>query len=395
MKNIVLYISFLLLTMAGCRKPDMSVTLAPGTVAVSTTANYLKNNFDFSLFAAALAKSGMEDSLNNKDVLYTVFAVSNNGFRTINILSASQLDKWGQDSLKHFIKTHLLPGRINYQDFPNSLDTKYKNINGDDLFISRFQNSIAVNGVKIKANMSLNGGSGSYGISLLNGLVYPVDAPVKASSVNIQQFLTDRGDMNIFITALKKYGLWDEMKAVAPITVLAVPDSVFLRYGITADSINAIDTNIYKKVLIDCYIVRTNRVFQSDLYSFVNLANAPLIPATFPPEFIVSTSDPNLALCMRGYYFDMYPFGCFVFDISKQVSMKDEYGSTFWFYQILGPNATNYPVDNEPASGYQVPYIGESKKAGSLNGTYLNYSLSNGAIHLLADLLLTPDDVKK
>jgi len=98
---------------------------------------------------------------------------------------------------------------------------------------------------------------------------------------------------------------------------------------------------------------------------------------------------------MRGYYLSDYPFGCFVFDLSKEVTMPDGSGTSFWFYQILGPYATNYPEDGDPMSGYQVPYIGESNKSGSLKGTYINYTLNNGVVHLLSGLLLTPDDVKR
>lgn len=394
MKSNILFTTCLFLALAGCQKPDMTVKVAPGTAAVSTTANYLNNNFDFSIFAAALAKTGLSDSLNSLNKVYTVFAVTNAGFKAMNIYTAVELDKWSADSLRHFIKTHVIAGRIAWQDFPSALDTRYTNRNGDALFISVFQSNLAVNGVKVKANPVISGGSAGYGISLLNGIVYPVDAAIKASSANIQAFLSARPDMTIFVAALKKFRLWDAMMKEDPLTVLAVPDSVFLRYGITADWINAVDTNHYKKVFMDCYILRI-RVFQSDLYSFVDLTNDPLIPITFPPELLVHTTEPGLALCMRGYYFNDYPFGCFVYDLSKLVSMPDESGGLFWFYQILGPNATNYPKDGDPMSGYQVPYVGESNKAGSLKGTYLNYTLNNGVVHLLSGLLLTPDDVKR
>lgn len=394
MKSNILFVTCLFLALAGCQKPDMTVKVAPGTAAVSTTANYLNNNLDFSIFAAALAQTDLADSLNSQNGLYTVFAVTNAGFKAMNIYTVAELNKWSTDSLRHFIKTHLIAGRISYEDFPSALDTRYTNRNGDALFISLFESDLAVNGVRVKANPAISGGSTGYGISLLNGVVYPVDVPIKASSANIQDFLSARPDMTIFVAALKKFGLWDVMIKEDGLTVLAVPDSVFLRYGLTAAWINALDTNHYKKVFMDCYILRI-RVFQSDLYSFVDMVNAPRIPVTFPPELMISTTEPGLALCMRGYYHINYPFGCFVFDLSNEVAMPDGSGSSFWFYQILGPYATNYPNYGDPMSGYQVPYIGESNTSGSLKGTYINYTLNNGVVHLLSGLLLTPDDVKR
>ena len=396
MKNIYFLLSGLLFFSGSCRKPDMEVIQAPGTVAVSTTVNYLNNNFDFSLFAAAVARSGLGDSLAEKNVICTILAVTNKGFGAMNIRSSSDFNKWSTDSLKHFVRTHLLPGRIAYKDIPASLDTRYKNMNGVDVFVSIFNDSLAVNGVKVIASPSLNNTNDvSFGVSLINGIIYPLNAAIKASNDDIQSFLASRNDMTIFVTALKKFGLWESVKERSPITVLAVPDSVFLRYGMTAEWMNNIDTGLYKKAFIDCYVIGLNRIFQSDIFTMNNLANASEIPATYPPLVTLSTTNSDWVLCMLGYHLSDYNFGCFVFDRSKQVNMPNEYGSTYWYYQILGVNATNYPTDNNPASGYQIPYIGESNKSGNLQGTYVNYSFSNGVVHFLSGLLLTAEDAKR
>jgi uncharacterized surface protein with fasciclin (FAS1) repeats len=389
------------MALTGCSKPDMNVIPAPGTVAVSTTLNYLNNNFDFSLFAAAVDKSGLADSLASQQALYTVFAVSNNGFNKINVYKTTDFDAWGMDSLRIFIKMHMIPGRIDYTSIPRSLDTRYKNLNGDDLFVSVFETtstvSLTVNGVMVSPVSILNAPSGaapSYGISLLNGIVYPINASLKASAENIQNFLASKKDMTIFVAGLKKFGLWETVKEGTGITVLAPPDSVFLRYGITLDSIGKMDTLRYKKVFMDTYIVRLNRIFLSDIYSHVNRENVPEIPFKVYPMLTLDAGDPNLVLCMLGNKTNL-DFGCFVFDKSRLIIMPGDGGGTYWFYQILGPNAGNPPRWDDPLSGYHVQYLGESKTGGNIVGSCINYSLGNGALHLLNGLLLTPEDVKR
>jgi uncharacterized surface protein with fasciclin (FAS1) repeats len=379
----------------------MTVIPAPGTVAVSTTLNYLNNNFDFSLFAAAVAKSGLADSLTSQQALYTVFAVSNNGLNKTGVYNTTDFDAWGLDSLQRFIKTHLIPGRIAYTGIPRSLDTRYRNLNGEDLFVSVFETtstvSLTVNGVMVSPVSMLNAPSGTaptYGISLLNGIVYPMNTALKASPENIQSFLTSRKDMTIFVAGLKKFGLWETVKERTSITVLAPPDSVFLRYGITLDSIGKMDTIRYKKVFMDTYIIRLNRIFLSDIYSHVNRENVSEIPFKSYPMLTLNAGDPNLVLCLLGNRANL-DFGCFVFDRSRLVIMPGDGGGSYWFYQILGPNAGNPPRWDDPLSGYHEGYIVESKTGGNIMGAYINYSLGNGAVHLLNALLLTPEDVKR
>jgi uncharacterized surface protein with fasciclin (FAS1) repeats len=400
------YAFFILLYLAvltgSCSKPDMTVAPPPGAVAVSTINNYLNNNFEFSLFAAAVAKCGLADSLGRLDLLCTVFAVTNEGFAGMGIYEPSDLDKWKADSLQTFVNTHILQGRVLYNDIPRSLDTRFKNMNGDDLFVSFYKvtyngnyDNLAINGVNAIPNPSLDfNAPASFGVSLLNGMVYPVRTAIKTSRMDIQTYLASRGDMSIFIAGLKKFDQWERLKNESPITVMAPPDSVFLRYGITADSINRMNKAQFKTVFMDSYIITLNRIFQSDVFSNLNRANAPLIPNTFPPLLTIPTSDSNLVLTMLGN-FGPY-FGTFVFDRSREEYMPGEFGVTFWMYRILGSEAESRPVYGDDTRGYNVPYVGESKVAGlPLRGAYINYSLSNGVVHLLSGLLMLPEDAAK
>lgn len=402
-----LYILLFSLIAWGCKKPDMVVAPPPGTVVVSTIYNYLNNNFEFSLFATAVEKAGWTDSLGSQENFHTVFAITNQGFAGMGIYEPADFDKWTTDSLRKLIKAHLIPGRLLYDEIPRSLDTRYENLNGDDLWMSVFlggytsnpQYSLAVNGINVLPTPVLNAppaAQPSFGISLLNGMLYPMTTAIKSNNrVDIQTYLASRNDMSIFIAGMKKFDLWDRLKNESPITVLAPPDSVFLRYGITADSIGRMDKTRYKSVFMDCYIISLNKIFTSDIFTNLNRENIPEIPTTFPPLLTLPTSDPNLFICMLGNYGPFF-FGSFVFDVSDPKIMPNEYGGSYWFYQIVGSEASSYPVIDDPTKGYSVPYIGESKRvSGTLRGAYINHTLSNGVVHLVGGLLLMPEDARR
>src|SRR5262245_17316385 len=109
MKHLLYFLLCLLVLAGSCKKPDMVVLPPPGTVAANTINNYLNNNFDFSLFAAAVKKCGLNDSLGRQDVICTVFPITNQGFAGMGIYEPADFNKWPVDSLLQLIRIHILP----------------------------------------------------------------------------------------------------------------------------------------------------------------------------------------------------------------------------------------------------------------------------------------------
>ncbi|MFY0255217.1 fasciclin domain-containing protein [Chitinophaga sp. 30R24] len=363
---------FLCLTVA-CKKPDFEAQQT--SEEIGTVSDYLKNNFDFSLFAAALQKSGLLDSLNKATASYTIFAPVNAALNKDSIYQATDFDKWTTDSLRYFVRTHILPGRLFLNDIPLSSDNRYKNINGVELYLSRSSDTrtaLVVNGVNVQSTSSLSSTTVTYGITRLNGVIYPMPNTVKVLPYTIQDFLLSRGNLSHLVAGLKKFGLWDKLKGDGPFTVFAPLDSTFERYGITLDSINRMDVARYDPVVFGGYFLTPNHVFLLDILQ---------LP---PPTGVIYLAFPSPSPAYKTVI-GQQPFGTGMGVVTAQ-------SATTKVLVSVGPYADN-------AYGAQgTPFLQEAQAGlglNSFNGTYVNYTLSNGVLHLLSDLLVMPAKVAR
>src|SRR5688572_14954075 len=96
LKYIVCGILFCILN--ACEHPD--ITLQNPNDLLRPAAEFAHNNFQFSLFYAAIERAGLIDELNAKGPL-TVFAPADAAFHEMGIRNRSDLDRIGVDSLKY------------------------------------------------------------------------------------------------------------------------------------------------------------------------------------------------------------------------------------------------------------------------------------------------------
>ncbi|RFS19437.1 fasciclin domain-containing protein [Chitinophaga silvatica] len=371
------YCSWLLtavLMVVSCKKPDFEAEQQ--AMAAGTITDYLKNNFDFSLFVAAVNKAGLSDSLDKASSAFTVMAPTNSALNKDGILNAADFDKWPADSLQYFVRTHILPARVFYTDIPLSSDNRYTNLNGVRLYVSRsnaFNANLAVNGVSVQSQPSLSTSvAATFGASLLNGVVYPLPTTLKVLPVTVQQFLTARPTLSHLVAGLKKFGYWDQLGADGPYTVYAPMDSSFERRGITLDSINRMDLNIYDPVVFGGYFLKPNHLFVLDILQL-------------PPPSGINFLAFQLPAINYKLVMGQQPFGLGV-GVATAASTQTS---------TLVPVG---PYWNQPYGNQGTPFLGEVQTGLSLvnlKGAYINYTCSNGVVHLLSDILVMPDKVVK
>ncbi len=344
MKRNLCYIIILLLLcgIAGCKKPDyLAEQQAKSTLR--NAGDFIRNNFSFSLFAAAIEKAGLMDSLNNPAAAYTIVAPQDADFNTYHITRPADLDAWGTDSIRFFVKNHLVAGKLFNSDISTSMDNRFSNLNGLPLFFSKspVANSTAgfyINGIKVVQT----------DITLANGVIHVIDGLIKESNSTVQDFLASRPDMSNLVAGLKKFNLWDSLRTGNAITLFAPSNTSLSGAGLSADSIQLLDTAKYKPVLFACYALQQHHLFLNDL-NLLPAANIPL---------------------PGGYQLDMSN-GCAVLDAAGLV---------------LGPNGNRVvPVVNKPSDRY-TPFLGVTTN---------DYVFTNGIVHLLSGALVLPGDVKR
>ncbi|MBN9381318.1 MAG: fasciclin domain-containing protein [Chitinophagaceae bacterium] len=262
-RNIYLRIGWVVILslalMASCGKKEVVVDLTkqPQTDLL----RYIQNNFTFSCFYEALAKTGLDKMLAEKDSL-TVLVPDDDAFKRIGINSPEGIDKLNTDSLKKAISFYILPQTILYDEIPLAVDNEYKNLAGDILYFSKplpreypdERNKGHVNGAAFKFVDLKN----------KNGVVHVLDRTLKPPAPSVKAFLDTDTTYSYFVAALKKFGLYDQLDKEGPFTVMAVPNEAFRSLNISLDSIARLDTVQFKKYLFGVYVFYPNRLFFSD-----------------------------------------------------------------------------------------------------------------------------------
>lgn len=267
-----LLIWFVLSLFHSCEKPV--ILLNQPNEDVRSLGGFIGNNFDYSLFAAALEYTGLMDTLANSPGPFTVLAPNNNAFSELGISHASMFQGMDRDSLRLVLEYHILPYRLSSEDMPpDENDLRYVTMSGDSLYASRLGDVFVAGNSFASAQQTGNSAlnfSGAYALvndaEFSNGVMHTLIKVMKPfPRIRVQQWLEDRAQYGIFVAGLKKFGLWDELAGEGPFTIFAVQDDVFTQWGITEESIAAMDVSQYIAArLFGSYIMYDRHYFISD-----------------------------------------------------------------------------------------------------------------------------------
>jgi uncharacterized surface protein with fasciclin (FAS1) repeats len=246
----------LVLTVLSCKHED--IRLQNPNEVLRPAAEFIHNNFNFSLFYAAIERAGLVEELNSRGP-YTIFAPADNAFRAIGIRKPQDFNRLSPDSLKKIIRLHVIPRKLSISDVSiETVDNRYVNLAGQELSVSR----------KLNTAINLNGATTrSAEITVNNGIFYEIDKVLNFEDLPVRSWLEKKGNYSILIAGLKHFGLWELLLDNKQWTIMAPADSLFEQQGITQASISQMDRNLYGKRLFAAYIFPA-RFFYSDLFFF-------------------------------------------------------------------------------------------------------------------------------
>lgn len=330
----------LCLVLGACNKKDLLVKQRRDG-GVRSMGDFIRNNYDLSLLAAALEKVNLLDSLDMPGP-FTIMAPDNQAFGLIGITKPGDFDRMNMDSLRFMLKYHILPLRLYTSDMPAQLDSRFATLAGRDAFLSvllqtpAYYSTIAVNGVLVKRTPLRDQ-------ALTNGALHVVDRVLKYYPGTIQGYLASNPDLSLFVAAMKRFQGWDRLAEEGPYTVYAPVNDAFLKYGLTADSISRMDPQDYDPVLFAIYpLMFTKRhLFTSDQAMITGDGKV----VTISEKYTLSPEDNRV----------------FIYENTSE-------------WGITGPG--------------EIPYAG-----GSARGTDL--TVDNGIVHVMSDLFLYPDSLRK
>lgn len=260
-----------ILLFASCKHEDLTMVkpnenLRPG-------ADFIANNYEMTLFSAALKKLEYTEQLNAEGP-FTFLVPTDQAFNDLGIYRPSDFNKMNIDSLKKVISYHILPIRLTLSDIPtNGVDIRYTTLEGSSLYASLA--STAPGGGNPFNELYFCGAEvARKDVVLANGVLHVLNQVMKPNfEMTTQQWLAGRPDYTVFVAGLKKFNLWDQLSGSGPITVFAPDNQALERAGITMETLNGLDASKYKgNLLFGSYLLYDRHFFLSDaqVFSIIN-----------------------------------------------------------------------------------------------------------------------------
>jgi uncharacterized surface protein with fasciclin (FAS1) repeats len=263
-KKVMFYLfAFFLLFFSACKHDELVVYKESDNY--SNAADFVKNNYNFTLLYAALKQANLLELL-SKEGPYTLFAPSNKAFNDLGIVRASDFAAMNQDSLRRMLQYHILPRILYRNDVPaNTIDNKYINLAGKELFVGyKYEKACAT--CNITGDIYVNGALApktTQNIVLSYGVLHLIDKVLKYQPT-VQDILSGRKEYSLFVTLLKRTGDWDRLARPDYTTVFAPDNQAFEKEGITKQQLESLDPAAYYKRLWRVYLLN-NHFFISDM----------------------------------------------------------------------------------------------------------------------------------
>lgn len=251
MKKIIKYILAcgLFAVANGCSHDDLEVYKESDNF--NNVVDFAQNNYDLSLFAAALEYAGLADTLRTAAGPLTVFAPSNAAYNELGVTTAGDFGRLNKDSLRDMLRIHILPRRLYKADVPDqTVENNYSNLAGLQTSVDSRQLSYPMGLYAGGAKVSRSD------VVLANGVLHVLSKAIKYNRGKVTDVLESRKEYSLFTAALKRFGYWQQLEQGSRWTVMAVRDSVFEKAGITMQDIEAMDPAQYHARLWGSYLFK-------------------------------------------------------------------------------------------------------------------------------------------
>ncbi|WP_126972729.1 fasciclin domain-containing protein [Gynurincola endophyticus] len=230
---------------------------------IRPAGDFIRNNFDFQLFYAALDYTGLVDEL-NAEGSFTVLALNDRAFKGMGIHTKENILHLNKDSLREAMQYHIIKERrLTTSSIPtNAVDVRYETLSSSSPYASAItgDRKFYFNGSQlIRTNIELS-----------NGVLHVLDKMLQYhKGKTVQDFLASQPNYSIFVAGLKKFGLWNELSQPGPFTIFPPENNAFINKGITLQMMEDLNADNYNgNRLLGQYIIYNNHFFISDQYLF-------------------------------------------------------------------------------------------------------------------------------
>ncbi len=253
---------------SGCSKKQ-DLPAGPVKPPAQSLQDILNNNYSFSLFDSSLRKTGLMQQLAG-DSLYTLLAPDNDAFAAAGI-TADSLSRMDNAMLKAWLAYHIIPGDYSTGNVPQTIGNRYLSVSGQPVWFSKPLINVTNNAIQqlidmAKRTLHINGIAVKQSdIKASNGVLHVLSKPLKLPFYTVKGFLDSSARYSLYVAALKRFNLYDQLDGPGPFTLFAPDNDAFLQNGIGAGYISSDTFNSahYYPYLFSAGIL-SNRIFLTD-----------------------------------------------------------------------------------------------------------------------------------
>lgn len=271
-RSIRSYITLMLLLtvgITGCDHDDLG--LSNEVTNYRPAADFVRNNYDLTLFYAALERAGLVEELNGKGP-FTVLAPNNAAFNELGIRKPEDLNRMDVDSLRSMMRYHVLDRRLLVSEIPvNGVDVRYATLHeGKELYTTLASHYAGNPGATPENQLFFNGAYAvRKDVTLSNGILCVLDKVMKYNPETVQVWLEKHPEYSILVAGLKKFGLWEQLAGEGPFTIFAPDNDAFIAAGMDMETVEILNKDNYIGArLFGVYVLPKKRYFITDFAAF-------------------------------------------------------------------------------------------------------------------------------
>lgn len=214
------------LLLAGCNDDDNKIEIQPPVQEPNTVYDVAAASGDFNTLVSLLEATNLDDTLDNADSMYTVFAPTDAAFAA---LGQETLDALAQDpdKLSSILTYHVLGSKVVAEDALSAAGSTVLTVNGANIALSLSGDDLLINTSTVTDT----------DVMADNGVIHVIDAVLMPpapteSGANIVDTAKANGEFTTLITALERTGLDSVLSDESgSFTVFAPTDTAFAAIG--------------------------------------------------------------------------------------------------------------------------------------------------------------------
>jgi len=244
----VLALGAILVLTTSCEKDE--VPAPTPTPTLKNITEIVVSDTSFSLLKQAVVRAGLADALSTGSL--TVFAPNNAAFRASGI-DSSAISLLGLDTLVDILTYHVVGSKIMSTDLQNS--QAVASLQGDNLYVSKNDNGVFVNGIKVNAA----------DINASNGVIHVIEKVIlNIPAQSIAEIVSSNPDFSLLKQAVLRAGLANAL-STGSLTVFAPNNAAFQNAGINSAAIESLGLDTLVDILK--YHVIGSKNMSTDLQS--------------------------------------------------------------------------------------------------------------------------------